>query len=56
VIVTLSGFLKRQLSFMDDEKDLLILFRSSGNSGNVLNAAKKASELNIGVITFFWFK
>ena len=44
------------VDFYGDEGDILILISSSGSSANVVNAAKRAKELNIGVITFSGFK
>ena len=47
---------EKAVDFYSDEGDLLILVSSSGNSVNVVNAAKRAKELNISVITFTGFK
>ena len=46
---------EKAVEFYGDEGDLLILISSSGNSANVVNAAKRAKELNMGVITFSGF-
>jgi len=46
---------EKAVEFYGDERDLLILISSSGSSANVLNAAKRAKELNMGVITFSGF-
>jgi len=47
---------EKALGSYGDEGDLLILISSGGQSQNVLNAAKKARELRIGVITFTGFE
>jgi len=47
---------EKAVEFYGDEDDLLILISSSGSSANVVNAAKRAKELNMGVITFSGFK
>ncbi len=46
---------EKAIEFYGDEGDLLILISSSGSSANVVNAAKRAKELNMGVITFSGF-
>ena len=46
---------EKAVEFYGDEGDLLILISSSGNSVNVVNAAKRAKELKMGVITFSGF-
>lgn len=43
------------LDFYADEGDLLILISSSGSSVNIINAAKKAKEKGLMVITFSGF-
>lgn len=40
----------RQLNSLVDDKDLLIAITTSGNSSNILNAAKEAIQRNIKVI------
>jgi D-sedoheptulose 7-phosphate isomerase len=47
---------EKAVDFYGDAGDLLILISSSGSSQNVVNAAKRAKELNMGVITFSGFK
>jgi D-sedoheptulose 7-phosphate isomerase len=47
---------EKAVDFYGDEGDLLILVSSSGNSANVVNAAKRAKKLNMSVITFSGFK
>ena len=46
---------EKAVEFYGDEGDLLILVSSSGSSKNVVNAAKRAKELKMGVITFSGF-
>ena len=43
------------VDFYADKNDLLILISSSGESANILNAAKKAKDINIPIITFSGF-
>lgn len=47
---------EKAVEFYGDEGDLLIVVSSSGSSKNILNAAQRAKELNISVITFSGFK
>ena len=47
---------EKAVEFYGDEGDLLILISSSGNSKNVVNAARMAKNLNMCVITFSGFK
>jgi len=47
---------EKAVEFYGDKGDLLILISSSGSSPNVVNAAKRAKELNMSVITFSGFK
>jgi len=47
---------EKAVEFYGDKGDLLILISSSGRSANVVNAAKRAKELNMSVITFSGFK
>ena len=44
------------LEMNGEEGDLMILISSSGNSANIINAAKKAKELNIKVIGMSGFQ
>lgn len=46
---------EKAVEFYGDEGDMLILISSSGNSANIVNAAKFAKGLNINVITFTGF-
>ena len=46
---------EKAVDYYGDEGDLLILISSSGRSANVLNAARRAKELNMAVITFSGF-
>ena len=46
---------EKALEFYGDEGDLMILISSSGSSKNVVNAARRAKELNMSVITFTGF-
>lgn len=46
---------EKAIEFYGDSGDMLILISSSGNSANVVMAAKRAKELNIDVITFSGF-
>ena len=43
------------LEFYADKRDLLILISSSGQSKNIINAAKKAKEMNLPIITLSGF-
>jgi len=43
------------LEFYADAEDLLILISSSGRSPNILNAAMKAREMKMGIVTFSGF-
>ena len=47
---------EKAIEFYGDAGDLLILVSSSGSSQNVVNAARRAKELNMGVLTFSGFK
>ena len=47
---------EKAVEFYGDEGDLLIVISSSGQSKNVINAAVKAKEMGIEVITFSGFK
>jgi len=46
----------KAVEFYSDKDDLLILISSSGNSENMINAAKTAKSLGIHVVTFTGFK
>ena len=46
---------EKAVEFYGDNEDMVILISSSGNSANVVNAARRAKELNMGVITFSGF-
>ena len=46
---------EKAIEFYGDADDLLITISSSGNSANVINAAMRAKELNMSVITFTGF-
>ncbi len=46
---------EKAVDFYGDAGDLLILISSSGSSQNVVNVAKRAKELKMGVITFSGF-
>ena len=45
----------KAIEFYGDSKDVLILISSSGQSSNIINAANKAKEMGIDVITFSGF-
>ena len=47
---------EKAVEFYGDEGGLLILISSSGSSKNVVNAAKRAKELNMSVLSFSGFK
>ena len=47
---------EKAVEYYGDEGDLLILISSSGQSKNIINAATKAKEMGIGLITFSGFK
>lgn len=46
---------EKALEFYGDKGDILILISSSGKSKNILNAAVKAKEMGIEIITFSGF-
>ena len=48
-------WMSRAVEIYGDKNDLIILISSSGSSPNVLNAAKKAKEINCKIITFSGF-
>ena len=47
---------EKAIEFYGDKGDLVILISSSGCSKNVVNAARRAKELRMAVITFTGFK
>tara|TARA_B100000700_G_C15007077_1_gene839077 strand:- start:1014 stop:1574 length:561 start_codon:yes stop_codon:yes gene_type:complete len=49
------NWIEKAIEFYGDEGDKVILISSSGNSKNIVNAAKKAKELGIYVIGFSGF-
>ena len=46
---------EKAIEFFGDEGDIVILISSSGSSANVVNTAKCAKKMKIGVITFSGF-
>ena len=46
---------EKAIDFYGDNGDLLILISSSGNSANVINAAQRAKQKKMGIITFTGF-
>ena len=46
---------EKAIEYYSNENDLLITISSSGSSSNVINAAKRAKELKMSVITFSGF-
>ena len=49
------NWIQKAIEFYGDDKDTLILISSSGQSSNVINAAKYANHIGINVITFTGF-
>ena len=49
-------WVEKAVEFYGDDGDLIILISSSGNSENIVNAARVAKQLGIGIITFTGFK
>ncbi len=47
-----SGIFERQIATLATSKDALIIFSTSGNSSNVVKAAKKAKEIGVFTIAF----
>lgn len=47
---------EKAVEYYGDKGDLLVLISSSGQSKNVLNAAKKARGMGIGVVTLTGFR
>jgi len=47
---------EKAVEFYGDKGDLIILISSSGKSKNVLKAAQKAKEMDMGIITFSGFE
>lgn len=48
-------WIEKSLEYYADPGDCVILISSSGSSINILNAAKKAKEMGVSVITFSGF-
>ena len=48
-------WVEKSLEYYADEGDCVILISSSGRSPNIVNAAKKAKEMGLRVITFSGF-
>lgn len=48
-------WVEKAVEFYGDNGDMLILISSSGNSENMVNAAKKAKSIGIYVVTFTGF-
>ena len=48
-------WMEKAIEYYCTHNDLVILISSSGNSENVVNAAKKCKEMNIKVVTFTGF-
>ena len=49
-------WIAKAVEFYGDEGDMVILISSSGNSENIVNAAKTAKSMGMTVITFTGFK
>ena len=49
------NWISSALEFYADPNDLVILISSSGKSMNIVNAANKAKQMNLGLITFSGF-
>lgn len=49
------NWIQKAIEYYGDDKDTLILISSSGQSSNVINAAKYANHNDINVITFTGF-
>ncbi len=48
-------FMERSIKLYGEENDVAVLISSSGNSQNVVNAAKRAKEMGMTVVTFSGF-
>ena len=48
-------WVEKAVDFYGDSEDVMVLISSSGNSMNMVNAAKKAKKMNIHVVTFTGF-
>ena len=48
-------WMEKAIEYYCTEDDFVILISSSGNSKNVINAAKKCKEMNIKVDDVLWF-
>ena len=49
-------WMEKTVGYYAKENDIVVLISSSGNSQNVVNAAKKCKEMNIGTVTFTGFE
>ena len=49
-------WLEKALEYYADNEDTIILISSSGQSANIINAARKAKEMNLGIITLSGFE
>ena len=49
-------WVEKAIEFYSDNGDVVVLISSSGNSMNMVNAAKRARELGIIIVTFTGFK
>ena len=49
------NWIARALDLYADKEDLLVLISSSGASPNVVNAARRAREMEVGVVSFTGF-
>ena len=47
--------MSKSIDFYGDKGDLVILISSSGNSKNIINAAKKAKDMGLTLITLSGF-
>tara|TARA_Y100000389_G_C17471474_1_gene531632 strand:- start:11595 stop:12143 length:549 start_codon:yes stop_codon:yes gene_type:complete len=50
------NWVSQSLESYADKNDLVILISSSGNSKNIINAAKKSLEMKLKLVTFSGFK
>ena len=48
-------WVEKAIDFFGDEEDVVVLISSSGNSMNMINAARRAKDLGLKVITFTGF-
>ena len=49
-------WVEKAIEFYSDNGDVVVLISSSGNSMNMVNAAKRAKELGVIIVTFTGFK